>query len=354
MSDEKKREGAFGLDMKFEEALERFAQTDPSEGAQPAPLKSNKSNELMTKSTTQPAPLTQGVLDLGVEIERNVNGIEMGVLENGIPYLTQTGLATLVGVARSVVYDISKEWASRFDDEILTEDRNSRLRESLAEKGYHDPNLFISIRRDGAIQNAYPDVVCMAVLEFYAFEAKTKNDVAVANYRRLASFGFQQFVYEALGYQPVDPWRHHNDRVSILRDTSPDGYFILFNEMSGLIVDLINAGLTVNNKTIPDISVGIAWGGHWEENNLEAQFGVRRKTEHNYPDYFPQSASNPQPVWAYPDASLPEFRRWFRHDYLPTKFPKYILTKSKLLPGGKSEAAAIGDMYAKRETKKLK
>ncbi|MFZ6778354.1 hypothetical protein ACO0LD_16130 [Undibacterium sp. Ji83W] len=31
-------------------------------------------------------------LDLGIEVQKDINGIEMGVLENGIPYLTQRGL----------------------------------------------------------------------------------------------------------------------------------------------------------------------------------------------------------------------------------------------------------------------
>ena len=53
----------------------------------------------------QPAPHRQGVLDIGIEIQRDVNGIEMGVLENGVPFLTQTGLAKISGVARSVIFD---------------------------------------------------------------------------------------------------------------------------------------------------------------------------------------------------------------------------------------------------------
>ena len=36
-------------------------------------------------------------LDLGIEVQKDINGIEMGVLENGIPYLTQRGLATVTG-----------------------------------------------------------------------------------------------------------------------------------------------------------------------------------------------------------------------------------------------------------------
>lgn len=66
----------------------------------PAPSKSRKNKSLVAKNAAQPAGHPQGVLDLGIEVQKNVNGIEMGVLENGIPYLTQTGLANLAGAAR--------------------------------------------------------------------------------------------------------------------------------------------------------------------------------------------------------------------------------------------------------------
>jgi hypothetical protein len=134
-----------------------------------------------------------------------------------------------------------------------------------------------------------------------------------------------------------------------LDESAPDGYWIVFNEISGMIVDLITANLNVNSKTIPDISVGIAWGKHWSDNKLSDSFSDRIKYNHNYPHYYPQADSNPQPAWAYPDSALPKFRKWFRHTYLPTKFPKYILSKAHILPGGQDEALAIGGMYAPKQ-----
>ena len=110
-------------------------------------------------------------------------------------------------------------------------------------------------------------------------------------------------------------------------------------------MDLINADLSVNDKTLPDISVGISWGKFWTENRLEEQFGPRIKYEHNYPAYYRQADSNPQPARPYPDTALPLFRRWFRNEYLLTKFPQYILTKAKLLPGGKREAEQIAGLF---------
>ena len=186
-------------------------------------------------------------------------------------------------------------------------------------------------------------------IEFFAFEAQRKNETALANFRRLARYGLNQFIYDALGYQPTDKWAYFNDRVSILQDSSPDGHFILFKETTGMVVDLIRAGLPVNDKTVPDISVGVCWGRHWEDGGLTARYGNRIKFEHNYPGYYRQSLSNPQQPWAYPDGALGEFRRWFRHEYLPTKYPAYILKKANVLSGGSDHAEKIASLYRPKE-----
>ncbi len=185
----------------------------------------------------------------------------------------------------------------------------------------------------------------MAFLEYYAFESKTDGATALENYRKFAAFGLRRFIYDALDYTPGDKWKYHNDRVSLLRNSTPNGHFTIFQEITGLIVDLIAADLTVNHKTVPDISVGMAWAAYWTDNKFEAQFGSRIPYEHSYPNYYPQAASNPQKANAYPDAALPTFRQWFKQIYLLTKFPKYILTKANLLPGGSHEALLIGGMY---------
>lgn len=213
---------------------------------------------------SQPAPPSQLVLDIGVEVQRDVNGVEMGVLENGVPFLTQTGLAKICGVARSVIFDITQDWAEHYADLVMTKDRISWIKEYLFRNGYTEPKLYIETIKDGAPHYAYPDVVAMAIIEYYAFEAKNKTQPALDNYRRLATFGLQKFIYQALGYTPPDKWKYHHDRISLLQDGAPDGFFIVFHEVSGMIVDLINADLLVNDKTIPDISVGRCWSDYWK------------------------------------------------------------------------------------------
>lgn len=286
----------------------------------------------------------QGVLDLGVEVERIVAGVEMGVLENGIPFLTQRGLAEMSGAHRSTIQELSQEWADAQITGVFPKGRLTFFRDYLAKNNYDDASLYIETVKSGSPHYAYPDVVCMAIIEYFAFEAQRTNETAIQNYRNLARFGLQSFIYQALGYAPPDKWKYHHDRVSILQGGAPDGYFIIYNEVSGLIIDLINADFAVNDKTIPDISVGRWWGDHWNASGFESIFGNRIKFEHNYPAYYPQAASNPQFPWAYPNEAIAEFRRWFRHDYLVTRFPRYILTKAHLL-GGQAAAKQLGNLY---------
>lgn len=290
----------------------------------------------------------QQTLDLGIEVQKDVNGIEMGVLENGIPYLTQRGLAGVTGVSRTGIQSITKEWEDHYNDDVIGKDRISFFKQYLHERGFRERKLYFEILQNGVVHFAYPDIVCMAFLEYYAFESKADSATAIESYRRFAAYGLQRFIYDSLNYTPADKWKFHNDRVSLLNNSEPLGYFSIFNQVTGLIVDLINADLTVNHKTIPDISVGQGWGRHWTERNLRGAYGDRIQYQHNYPSYYPQASSNPQTPHAYPDAALPEFRRWFKEEYLPTRFPKYILSKANILPGGRAEALRIGEMYERK------
>jgi hypothetical protein len=51
---------------------------------------------------------------------------------------------------------------------------------------------------------------------------------------------------------------------------------------------------------------------------------------------------------AEPDAALPVFRKWFKQDYLPTRFPRYILGKANLL-GGQLAAQQIASLYQPKQ-----
>lgn len=311
----------------------------------PATPLANNSSNLPAKKGESPASPIQLKLDLGIEVEKIVGGIEMGVLENGIPYLTQRGLAEMTGAARSTIQELSQEWQKAQETDIWPKGRMQFFRDYLVKNGFDEPSLYMEITKDGSPHYAYPDVVCMALVEYFAFEAQRTNDTALTNYRNLARYGLQKFIYDALGYVPDDPWKLFNARVSLLKDSVPLGYFSIFKESTGLVVDLINAGLPVNQHTLPDGSVGGIWGPYWTANNLSDKYGDRVEYPHYFPPEFPQSASNPQKAWAYPNVAWAEFQEWFRTVYLPTKYPVYILKKAKLLAGGVDEARQLAAMY---------
>ena len=93
-------------------------------------------------------------------------------------------------------------------------------------------------------------------------------------------------------------------------------------------------------RMILDISIGLHWGNHWRDNNFNSVYGERRTYPHNYPIRYPQSLSNPQTANCYPDAALPEFRRWMREVYQAMQLPKYLNSQ---VSQGKLEARAAND-----------
>lgn len=272
----------------------------------------------------------QGTLDLTVDKEVEARGIGMGVLSDGTPFLTQRGLAALCGVQNAHIGTISSEWS-----EAVQKPRITAIKTLLNNRGltFDSPHI-VARSAGGKVVYAYPDTVSLAILEYYGFEAgQNVRQEAVTNFRQLAGRGLRDFIYAQVGYNPAgqipEVWQQFHDRVSLAYHAVPIGYFSVFKEMADIIVTLINAGANVGTEFIPDISVGQHWASHWRDNNLEAKFGQRGNYPHDYPPYFPQAVSNPQPAHCYPDAALPEFRRWIREVYLPTKMPIYLRNKEK-------------------------
>jgi hypothetical protein len=285
----------------------------------------------------------QSEFPLLVDRQIDEGGLGMGVLSDGTPFLNQRGLALLCGVQNKYIGEISSEWNSP-----LISPRTSSIKAALQERDEGTDTPAFSTMYGNVKVLAYPDTVCMAILEHFAFEADWAGKaVAQGNYRRLARHGLRSFIYERVGYTPSskdDLWKIFKDRVSLTYDAVPDGYFGVFKELSSLIVTLGLNGLHIDDSFVPDISVGQAWAKKWEAVGLSAKYGNRASYPHNYPPYFPQAASNPQMAACYPEFALGEFRRWFREEYIGEgRFRRYLTKKvsDKLLPDGYVERALL-------------
>ncbi|MEA2879664.1 MAG: hypothetical protein QOF14_4860 [Hyphomicrobiales bacterium] len=270
----------------------------------------------------------QGQLRFEIDKQTEIQGIGMGVLKDGTPFLNQRGLARLCGVENAHIGTISTQWY-----ETDQKPRIKAIKDLLLSRGltYENPHMVLTV--EGKPMFAYPDKVCLAILEYYAFEASNLQQEARKNFRILAGSALQEFIYTQVGYSPTEPipvsWTQFHDRVSLVFHSVPHGYFSIFKEMSDVIVTLIRGGAKIDDHFIPDISVGQHWAAHWKEAGLELVHGARIQYPHNYPDYFPQSASNPQPAYCYPDSALGEFRRWIREVYLLQRMPSYLQTKAR-------------------------
>lgn len=280
---------------------------------------------LPTPFNTTPQQLK---FDLDIAVEREIDGIGMGVLSDGTPFLNIRGLARMCGVDHSMIVRITNDWI-----DVPLKAREAKIRELVRDQGADDSVAFIAINKDGTIHHTIPAAVCMAILEYYAFEARTGSDVAATSYRLLARKGFNDFIYSQVGYNPSGApavaWQQFHDRVSLSYHSVPDGYFSIFKEIADLLVTMIREGADLGKSFIPDISVGQAWAKYWKAESLDIIYGDRIQYAHNYPTYFPQALSNPQPAYCYPDDALGEFRKWVREQYVPHKLPGYLESKVK-------------------------
>lgn len=286
-------------------------------------LKYNKINSLDVENEVLVPAKIQSELFL-VEKQIEFDGVEMGVLANGVPYLTESGLARMCGIDRKALNRLAINWA-----EEKYKPRGKIINQLLEQSEFYGLTIFLKSTHNGTQVNAFTEPVCLALLEYYAFLADEPREQALMAFRTLAKTKFREFIYNAVGYAPevanLDSWKHFHDRVAITSNSVPLGYFGIFTEIASIIVPMINAGIIVNDKLIPDISVGRAWSSYWEHQRMSEKHGDRIKYDHEYPDYYPQSKSNPQPSYAYPDNALGDFRKWLRENYLKTKLPSYLL-----------------------------
>jgi hypothetical protein len=276
-------------------------------------------------ASIQPEDDSQGMLALADIDGGRVDPFGMGVLSDGTPFLTQRGLSVLCGVENAHIGTISSQWR-----ESVPKPRINKIRDILLRNGHQLNNAHVEVRVGGRTVYAYREEISLAVIEYYALDAgQFCQEEAKDNYRILARKGFRDAIYESVGYEPTrdinDQWRAFHDRISLVYQSAPDGFFSIFRESAEITVTLGQNGIFSNESIIPDISIGQCWSRYWNENNLESRFGARLEYKHYYPGYFPQAVSNPQTPWCYPEAALGDFKRWLREDYIRGgKFRAYL------------------------------
>lgn len=319
MNDDK-RNPAFGRDIAFDEASARLNQTDPKEITQNA----SSISILAPKPTSKEITPAQGVLNL--EVERDIDGIGMGVLSDGTPYLNQRGLARLCGVQNAHIGTISSQW-----NEPDQKPRITAIKIILAKAGYSAPAAHMEIPHGGQIHYCYPAEICLAVLEYYAFDAGVNcQPEARDNFRLLAGSKLRELIYSQTGYDPTGANRFNkwHERIALNFQSAPKGFFHVFNEAHTIIYELIQAGAPINEKMVVDISIGAHWSMYWVKNNLSAVYGERAKYPHHYPDSHPQSKANPHESYCYPLAALGHYRGWLQDSYIEGgKFGDYLKGK---------------------------
>lgn len=114
------------------------------------------------------SPSQKGMyLDISIKNEGEFDGIEMGVLENGIPYLTQNGLSIACGVQRLRIKEISDEWTKSFEHGIFKKGKMTFIGSYLQKSGYVEPKLYIPIMKNNV--EYHPKAIDDSVLDSISY-----------------------------------------------------------------------------------------------------------------------------------------------------------------------------------------
>lgn len=242
------------------------------------------------------------------------NGFDMGVMSDGTPYLTASGLAYVCGTVRSNIITLVNDW-----DNQRHHPRGVSISKIIQRNGGNpEKSLHTAIKVKGVTHHAIPADYCMAILEYYAFESRSESQVASDNYRNLATQSLKEFIYKRTGYKATGALPAHLDRYIKNRAKVPYTHFSMLNEITlNLIAPLEEAGYTLPEKLVPDISEGLIFC-KWLRDNR----GVEPKNfpmyEHEYPDGRVVQAK------LYPSEYLDDFRKHFHEVWLAEKAGKYF------------------------------
>lgn len=208
---------------------------------------------------------------------------ELGVAKNGVPYLTIFGLSLMIGVEIDVLQSIILD-SDKSNENAITKS----VREILVQYDYNSDLLYSIEIHNGLETITMPEVVCMAILEYFAFVSSQPLEQAKNSFRILTKKKFKDLVSSAVLYE----WVNSMQKLDLTFDN--DGYFNVIKEI---------ARATLNFNVLNEIQFQViedSWHDYWQINNLSAVYGKQKINT----DITGKDATE------YPIAALGVFRGW--------------------------------------------
>ncbi|MDA0673529.1 MAG: hypothetical protein O3C67_07470 [Cyanobacteria bacterium] len=250
--------------------------------------------------------------------------IEVGLLRDGTPFLSGRGLAKACGISNSTLVgwgELTPQPGEKY--------RAGKMANLLASYGYTGDRFFVRVASGVAMGSkpqvsAYPYQVCMAFLDYYAFEAhkeEARNSLRILSEKQLP-----QFIYEAIGYPSapsptVVPNAH---REPPLRGPIPEGYFSVFHLTARGAVRTLPTPSGFPRPLFSYTQIERAWHRYWDIHTLWRDHGPRRTYLRRCLDVVPhRTVDGYVKTYLYPLAALEAFQRWLNWDYIPDRFPSY-------------------------------
>lgn len=282
----------------------------------PAELRS-----LKTMPTTALLPIHPEVIPA---VEVSGLPIAVGILPDGTPFMSGRELARACGISNSTLVG----WGEA-SPQVGERHRAGKLANLLATYRYQGDRLFIPIP-DGtkfggrANVSAYPYQVCLAFLDYYAFEAnkeEARNSLRLLSEKQLPQSicaVVDEPASTAVTQESIEP-KFDPFRRRPLRQGIPIGYFSMEQiftpeQLRSLLPAELHTALLAN--------IDKAWNRYWNIQQLSQQYGDR------FP--IPQPRLN---NWAqlrqyvYPSAALEAFKSWLTLHYIPERYPSYLQRK---------------------------
>ena len=250
--------------------------------------------------------------------------IEVGILEDGTPFLSGRGLAKACGISNSTLVS----WGELVP-QVGAKYRAGKLAKLLATHQYKGDRLFLRLPSDvkfGGKPNvsAYPYPVCMAFLDYYAFAGN--KETAHKSRRILRQQPLPRFIDPAIAPTPViaQPSARTREEDRPLRGKVPANYFGVFQITSRGQQGNAQNELTVDVPISHHRNIEKAWSQYWYIHKLWEQHGKRVPYLRRSLDHSPHlTIDGYLPTYLYPTSVLSEFKRWFAEHYIPDRFPSY-------------------------------